>query len=1081
MRNFTKKLLALFMVLVMPLGLLPSFELSGISSDSLFFVTAEAAEDDKVGSYPLDVVINSNKTNYGAIDTATFTVTIKNISGSSVSDISSKCNLNGISPIGKNNTYHIDNITLKPGESASYSYKATINPNRLNFLLKFILQIKRFFAGSQTVPEMNFEDGRNKATGDITVKFSSKEVTETVSVWYKYDTEIINAASGEEFTTAVTSLVNDTYNSDNFDFDDAVKDAYYSCRVIAECRSFENIDFDSFNCDTMVTRDDGIVILQFSSKELAENCIDVLNAHKDVVFAEPDMIMVSYDETLETSSAEGLDRSWGEEYINADKYANYLEKNGNYDLIKVAVVDSGVDMDHPLLKGRVLDGGWDFVDGDGNPDDLNGHGTHVAGIIADCTDNLNIKILPIRVLNSKGVDAPEREAPEESDENSSVELDVNDSEENVVYGSIVALGIETAVNHRVDVINLSLGSNRPENYKEKQEEKDEDDWAYDEYTGFIERSVKYAVDNDIVVCAAAGNGDNYGNPVDTATVCPASMEDIIVVGASDSNGNIASYSNYGKSVDVCAPGNGIYSTVPVELSSDGSRIGRKSGTSMATPHVAAAAAMLRLAHPDCTASQIEEMIKQNATDIGAAGRDNYCGYGCVNLYNLIPDCTVKFDTDAGNSIPDVTIKNGTDVELPTPQKSLTITFDANGGSVSKSSKTVAYGFGGWYKNESFSGAAYEAGNGALITGNTVLYAKWNNPQSGELPTPERNHYEFVGWYTAASGGTWVSSSSTLSGDTKLYAHWTPTDYNIFFDPNGGTANINYAVANCESSLHLVNGYAPSSSYYDFLGWSTVRNGAIAYRVGDDLINTTSNKTLYARWGHYGIPLRNYSQYGVPVKAYRPCIPDTNYDSSGNQVYCPVYEFSFYTGDSIPANGCIYQWYHTNGVYNNKTYPKQHQAFYFNSSRQLVYESQVTNTSYKNVFTYSFAPNTFYKVKFEFFGEKNTASTKTVKMSVYDKAGNLLYSGYPSGNTYYVQYHQDGISIFGASSSARFTVAPNILLCGYSFYDVYNLATNKYESARGYANGHGSKNASFYESNGATSWYGTSLTYITVNT
>ena len=191
MKRIAKKLLALLMASVMTFGLLPASELAGINFNGLFSVTGEAVADDEVGSYPLDVVICSNKTNYGAIDTATFTVTIKNISTSSVSDISSECSLNGLSPIGKNNTYYIDNVTLKPGESASYSYNATINPNSLNFLLKFILQIKRFFSGSQTVPEMNFEDGRNKTAGDITVKFSSEEVTETVFVWYQYDTEII--------------------------------------------------------------------------------------------------------------------------------------------------------------------------------------------------------------------------------------------------------------------------------------------------------------------------------------------------------------------------------------------------------------------------------------------------------------------------------------------------------------------------------------------------------------------------------------------------------------------------------------------------------------------------------------------------------------------------------------------------------------------------------------------------------------------------------------------------------------------------------------------------------------------------
>ena len=390
MKKTIVKALCIFLSVVMLITAMP---MVGVN---LFPAADAAGADEALGAYPLDVSVSSDKTSYGALDVATFTVTIKNVSNSTVYNISSQSDFNGLSPTGKGNTYILDGVSLNAGESIGYSYKATINPDRLNFFLKLFLKIKRLFSGSENVPSITVNDGRNNTAESISVRFSKNEVTDTVTVWYKYDTTIVNTDTNEEFAAAVTSLVNDM---GTVDVEQALDDAFYTSRVIAQFKSFEYFDFDSLNCDDVILRDDGMAILQFSSGALAKRCIDILSGRNDVVFAEPDYVLVS--DSIEQAASD-FDYSWGESYIGADKYAGYLSQNGKNNLVKVAVVDSGVDMEHPLLKGRLLSGGRDYVDGDTYPDDENGHGTHIAGIIADCTDNLNVKILPVRVLNADG-------------------------------------------------------------------------------------------------------------------------------------------------------------------------------------------------------------------------------------------------------------------------------------------------------------------------------------------------------------------------------------------------------------------------------------------------------------------------------------------------------------------------------------------------------------------------------------------------------------------------------------------------------------------------------------------------------
>jgi subtilisin family serine protease len=217
----------------------------------------------------------------------------------------------------------------------------------------------------------------------------------------------------------------------------------------------------------------------------------------------------------------------------------------------VAVVDTGVQADHPDLGDRVAFG-WDFVDEDPYANDEEGHGTHVAGTIAATKDNTigvagvapEARILPLRVLDENG------------------QGDVADAIEAYHY----------AAQHDVAIVNASLGGE-----------------------GFVqsERDA-IALHPEVLFVVAAGNdGENNDVPAqDPDYPCSYNLPNILCVGASKHNDQRAEFSNYGATaVDVFAPGYGIYSTIP------GSGYDFNSGTSMATPHVAGLAALMLSRNP----------------------------------------------------------------------------------------------------------------------------------------------------------------------------------------------------------------------------------------------------------------------------------------------------------------------------------------------------------------------------------------------------------------------------------------------------------------------------------------------------
>jgi subtilisin family serine protease len=255
--------------------------------------------------------------------------------------------------------------------------------------------------------------------------------------------------------------------------------------------------------------------------------------------------------------------------------------------VVIAIVDSGVDLTHPDLEAR-LTNGHDFVDGDNTPKDENGHGTHVAGIAAAATANgvgvaggaPDAKIMPVRVLDKQGQGQPD----------------------------VIEKGIRWAVDHGAGVVNLSLGESGLMSRLLK--------------GGQLNQVIRYADQHGAVVVAAAGN-QGVDKPAYRANT------PVLVVSASDQDGKPARFSTFGEQDGVSAPGVGILSTLPTypnqQDAADHNGYGQLDGTSMASPYVAAVAALV-LAQGR-TPDQVRTAIRSTARN---PAHDAKLGLGIVD-------------------------------------------------------------------------------------------------------------------------------------------------------------------------------------------------------------------------------------------------------------------------------------------------------------------------------------------------------------------------------------------------------------------------------------------------------------------
>ncbi len=397
--------------------------------------------------------------------------------------------------------------------------------------------------------------------------------------------------------------------------------------AVASTRNVESPAATAANDQTAIT-DTLVVGYEPGSRQAVEDAVQDTGADVTERLDAIDVVIVETPESTDTSEAASqLAKQPGVVYVEPEVVARVagvpsdpyypmqwgLSRVGvpaAHDLtvgsaaVKVAVIDTGLDMAHPDRPKNIdTANSKDFVDDDSNPQDGYGHGTHVAGVIASATGNdrgvasvaPGVKLMVIKALGDTGFG----------------------------YGSDIALGIRWAADRGAHVINLSLaleGDSTP-----------------------VREACAYAVAKGCTLVAASGN-DGSG-----VVAYPAAYPGVIAAGAVDKARVRASFSQYGTQLDLVAPGG---SGDDDAVASDqilslwpGGRYRWVGGTSAAAPHVAGAVALVRSVVPTWTAQMVEQTVLDTADDLGAAGRDTRYGDGLVRADKAVAAAANASDND----------------------------------------------------------------------------------------------------------------------------------------------------------------------------------------------------------------------------------------------------------------------------------------------------------------------------------------------------------------------------------------------------------------------------------------------------
>lgn len=351
-------------------------------------------------------------------------------------------------------------------------------------------------------------------------------------------------------------------------------------RAIDKKISLEDFNILKSDDDTYLITIDNELSLRKLEESLDKDKILYIEENKKRRKLEVDNIKDNDNLSFSSSNLDDLQkRSWAISKMNPSNAQSAITIDKE---IIIAVIDSGVDYNHEYLDGNVMQG-YDFWNEDYDPMDDDGHGTHVAGIIAMTINPYKYKIMPIKALDSNG--------------------DGDDY--------TIARGIRYAVDNDANIINLSLGG--------------------EGYSRTMKDAIDYAIENNVlVVCASGNENENIRN------YYPANFENCITVGATTVADERWNYSNYGDNLDITAPGRDIISTVPDFADIDSKQDGYTfySGTSMATPFVAGALALLLKINQNSSSTQIEQELYKNTLDLGSLGKDIYYGYGRVDFTNF---------------------------------------------------------------------------------------------------------------------------------------------------------------------------------------------------------------------------------------------------------------------------------------------------------------------------------------------------------------------------------------------------------------------------------------------------------------
>jgi subtilisin len=584
---------------------------------------------------------------------------------------------------------------------------------------------------------------------------------------------------------------------------------------------------------------------------LPESAVQALQKSANVAYIEEDGVVHALDQQL----------PWGVAQIHADLVHPYNEGVG----VKVAIIDTGIDLDHPDLN---VQGGLSCVSYTTSCDDDHGHGTHVAGIVAALNNNIGVvgvapeaALYAVKVLDSAG----------------------SGNWSNVIEG------IEWAIDNGMQVINMSLG-------------------------GLSGSTALETVCNDawnagIIVVAAAGNNDAAGT-----VLYPAQYDSVIAVAATDSTNTRAGFSDTGPQVELAAPGVNIYSTYK------GGAYANMSGTSMASPHVAGAAALVIASGiTDANGNgrindEVRQRLDATAHDLGTIGRDIQYGYGLVDASNAY-----KAESDRAN-IDHYSVSNISSPQVAGTPFSVTIQAqDQSNNNISSDSESVNITLG-----KADTGAtplSISTTNGAATismtmtvaqTSQTLTFTGVNSGKSGtsnsfnvnaaaippvptlKLPTSSStvsNLIPRLEWNAstgAISYGLQVSTNYTF---TKLVVNQTGITNTYYDVPSGklSWSTTYYWRANASND----NGTSAWSGYWQFKTPSKPQPPAAPTLISPTNNSTVSNLIPKLQWNastgatSYGLQVSTNSRF-TSIVISQTGITDTQYIPSTNLNWSTTY-------------------------------------------------------------------------------------------------------------------------------------------------------------------------------------------------
>ena len=450
--------------------------------------------------------------------------------------------------------------------------------------------------------------------------------------------------------------------------------------------------------------------------------------------------------------------------------------NPGADRVKVAVLDSGADCTHPDFMNAggsstnsALGGQLDFADSKAEvattilspacpwEDDFF-HGTHVAGIVAAATNNATgvaslgfpLQLIIIKVLDSSG----------------------NGTDADVTQG------IDDAVQAGAQVISMSLGGKG--------------------YSQTLQAAMDAAWENNVLVVAATGNNDG------TDLVYPGEGNHVLGVAATDNNNAVAGFSDYGNWVKIAAPGVNVLSTLPTYSNSDGvTNYGDLSGTSMATPHVAALGGLLYMANPGLSVAAVAQRIQQTA-QTPYTGWDQYIGYGVINAgaaLGGIPGPATQGSLTG--QIVDSSNNPITGAQVTAGSQSFTTALDANSGDDNGLFRIANLSPGTYTITVTASGYPTVEIQGVVVAGADTMLTIPMGVTLGEFTgTVTYNGVPVAGAaVSAVSGGANPTNGTAVTSATGTYALYVPA----------GTYTLTASAPNyinTTSSGHVLSGGGP---------------------------------------------------------------------------------------------------------------------------------------------------------------------------------------------------------------------------------------------------------------------------------